>query len=110
MPEQWVAVATSDAVPPGTILPVMIGDDDAVVFRTASGRLGVVARACPHLDRDLTEGRVVGEELVCTAHGWSIGTDGSACKRNEFGRTDPKGVTTSWQCHESDGMISVDND
>ena len=105
-----IVVVSSAELPPGGIRPCTVGDDDAVVFRTASGRLGALARACPHLDRDLSDGQVVGEELVCTAHGWSITVEGAACKRNEFGRVDPKGVTHAWQAHDIDGMIVVDTD
>jgi hypothetical protein len=49
-------------------------------------------RWCPHLDHDLAEGHVDGDELVCPGHAWAFDGDGHAYKRNEFGRVDPKGT------------------
>ena len=64
---------------------------DYVLWCSESGRSCAVPRWCPHLDWDLTEAVVVGEELVCPGHGWSIAVDGRVFKRNELGREDDKG-------------------
>lgn len=110
MTEAWTGVIASDEVPPGAIVPVELDGTDAVLFRTTSGTVAAVARACPHLDADLVDGAIAGEELVCLAHGWSIHPDGRACKRNEFGREDPKGATRAWQVADRSGMICVRTD
>ena len=85
----------------------VVDGEELVVWRSATGVACAHQRRCPHLDEDLTEGFVQGEELVCAAHGWSIGCDGQVFKRNEAGRADPKGTVRTWQTRERDGKISV---
>ncbi|MDQ1480676.1 MAG: hypothetical protein QOI44_1537 [Actinomycetota bacterium] len=77
---------------PGAIEAVEIDGQECVVWRGRSGRLGSGPRFCPHLDHDLAEGFVSGDELVCAGHGWAFDGAGHAYKRNEFGRADPKGT------------------
>jgi hypothetical protein len=72
------------------VVAVEVEGEEFVVWRGASGRLGSAPRRCPHLDWDLAEAHVVGDELVCPGHGWSFDGAGGACKRNEHGRADPK--------------------
>ncbi|MEA2817995.1 MAG: hypothetical protein QOI93_5906 [Rhodospirillaceae bacterium] len=67
-----------------------------------------MARWCPHLDWDLTEAAIDGDELVCQGHGWSLRADGCALKRNEFGREDPKGKVRMWPVRERDSRIEID--
>ncbi|MBM5790533.1 MAG: Rieske 2Fe-2S domain-containing protein [Cyanobacteria bacterium M_surface_10_m1_298] len=47
-----------------------------VVFRTASGRVGALPEACPHRRMSLATGKVRGEMLVCSYHGWQFDADG----------------------------------
>jgi phenylpropionate dioxygenase-like ring-hydroxylating dioxygenase large terminal subunit len=92
------------SIAPGT---VAAWDDDVVVWRGESGALCAMQRQCPHLDWDLAEATVVGDELVCPGHGWSFDAQGHACKRNLFGRADPKGVVDAFAVREVDGEIRV---
>ena len=78
---------------------------EVVVWRTADGSIGIVARQCPHLDWDLVEGVPDGSTLRCPGHGWSIDADGRVYKRNEFGREDDKGCTQHWSSTVRDGKI-----
>ena len=77
---------------PGAIAAVEIDGHECVVWRGRGGRLGSAPRFCPHLDSDLAEGFVSGDELVCAGHGWAFDGAGHTYKRNEFGRADPKGT------------------
>jgi phenylpropionate dioxygenase-like ring-hydroxylating dioxygenase large terminal subunit len=97
----------SDEVPPGAIVPVEIDGTGFVVWRGASGSLGSAPRWCPHLDTDLTEGAVVDDELVCTAHGWSFDCAGHAFKRTELGRIDPKDDIQTVTICEAGGTIAL---
>jgi phenylpropionate dioxygenase-like ring-hydroxylating dioxygenase large terminal subunit len=81
--------------------------DDVVVWRGASGELCAMYRFCPHLDEDLAEATVVGDELVCHGHGWSFDGRGHAYKRNLFGRADPKGEIETFDVSEVDGEVRV---
>jgi nitrite reductase/ring-hydroxylating ferredoxin subunit len=107
VPEDWERVITTEAVPERRVVAVEIDDDEAVTWRTRSGAPCVMARRCPHLDWDLTDAIVTGDELLCAGHGWSLRADGVALKRNEFGREDAKGTIRTWRARDRDGWIEV---
>ncbi|MDQ1449818.1 MAG: 5,5-dehydrodivanillate O-demethylase oxygenase subunit [Actinomycetota bacterium] len=93
---------------PGAIEAVEIDGHECVVWRGRSGRLGSGPRFCPHLDHDLAEGFVSGDELVCAGHGWAFDGAGHTYKRNEFGRADPKGTVIALTLKEdADGIDGV---
>ena len=98
----------TDDLPTGRVVAVEIDDEEAVAWRTDDRQPCVMARRCPHLDWDLTEAIVVGDELLCAGHGWSLRSDGAALKRTEYGREDPKGTIRTWSARERDGWIEVD--
>lgn len=94
-----------DPLVPGAIEAVEIDGHECVVWRGSNGRLGSAPRFCPHLDHDLTEGYVSGDELVCAGHGWAFDGKGITYKRNEFGRVDPKGTVIALTLTEdADGI------
>jgi len=94
-----------DPLAPGAIEAVEIDGHECVVWRGRSGRLGSAPRFCPHLDNDLTEGYVSGDELVCAGHGWAFDGAGHTYKRNEFVRVDPKGTVIALELTEdTDGI------
>jgi phenylpropionate dioxygenase-like ring-hydroxylating dioxygenase large terminal subunit len=91
----------------GTIAPVEVDGHECVVWRGRSGRLGSAPRFCPHLDSDLAEGYIEGDELVCAGHGWAFDGRGNVYKRNEFGRADPKGTVLALTLEEDPDGIEV---
>jgi phenylpropionate dioxygenase-like ring-hydroxylating dioxygenase large terminal subunit len=97
-----------DALIPGAIVAVEVEGHACVVWRGRSGRLGSAPRFCPHLDHDLTEGHVAGDELVCAGHGWAFDGTGCTYKRNEFGRVDPKGTVLALVIREDAFGIEAD--
>lgn len=108
MSETWDPVLPTDDLTAGRVLAVEVGDEEAVAWRARDRRPCVMARRCPHLDWDLTEAIVVGDELLCAGHGWSLRFDGAALKRNEYGREDPKGTIRTWPARDRHGWIEVD--
>jgi phenylpropionate dioxygenase-like ring-hydroxylating dioxygenase large terminal subunit len=50
---------------------------DIVLFRTASGQIGALDNCCPHRRMKLSLGRVIGERLQCTYHGWTYDCQGA---------------------------------
>ena len=89
-------------VPPGAIVAIDVDGDDYIVWRARSGDLCAMPRWCPHLDSDLAEeGVVIGDELMCRAHGWSFDT-------NEQGREDPKDDVETLRVAEVDGQVYVE--
>lgn len=51
-----------------------------VVWRTRTGRVGVLSDLCVHRGGALSSGKVDGEHVTCPYHGWAYRTDG-ACAR-----------------------------
>ena len=96
------------ALRPGAIVAVDVDGHECVVWRGRSGRLGSAPRFCPHLDHDLTEGHVEGDELVCGGHGWAFDGAGHTFKRNELGRADPKGTVIELVLREDAGGIDAE--
>jgi len=96
-----------DPLAPGAIAPVEVNGDEFVVWRGRSGRLGSAPRLCPHLDSDLAEGYLAGDELVCAGHGWAFDGRGNVYKRNQFGRVDPKGTVVALTLTEDSGSVEV---
>ena len=107
MPEAPKVVLSSADLPAGRVVAVDLADEEAVIWRAPDGSPCVMARWCPHLDWDLTEAAIDGDELVCQGHGWSLRADGCALKRNEFGREDAKGKVRMWPAEERDGRIEI---
>jgi len=100
-------VLRSDEVAPRGVVPLVVDGAEYVVWRGVSGALGSAPRRCPHLDWDLIDARVVGDELLCPGHGWSFDCSGRATKRNEFGRVDDKGSVEHLALSERGGRIQV---
>ena len=84
-PWGWFALCTSGAVPAGTARPARFGEDELVVWRDASGRLGVARAWCPHLGAHLGHvGRVRGDVLECGFHGFRFDAAGQ-CRATGYG-------------------------
>lgn len=92
----------------GRVVAVDVDGEEFVVWRGSSGALGSAPRRCPHLDHDLVEGHVAGDELVCPGHGWAFDGCGQVYKRNEFGRVDPKGNVDVLTLRVEQGTVVVD--
>jgi phenylpropionate dioxygenase-like ring-hydroxylating dioxygenase large terminal subunit len=98
----------TSAVATGEVRAVDIDRTEYVLWRGRDGRLRSGPRRCPHLDHDLAEGYVDGDELVCPGHAWAFDGDGRAFKRNEFGRVDAKGTVETLLIRETDGTVDVE--
>ena len=95
------------AVGAGEVRAVDVDGAGFVVWRGDDGRVRSAPRICPHLDHDLAEGYVVGDELACAGHGWGFDGAGHAFKRNELGRVDPKGSVPVLRIEEHDAIIEL---
>ena len=79
IPAGWALLCSERELRRGPIVRQVLGQR-LVVFRTATGRIGVLDSRCAHLGADLARGRVAGETLVCPYHSWSYRPDGT-CER-----------------------------
>lgn len=87
-----IRLCAGEAVPPGAVVAVTVGDEDLVVWRGHDGVVCVMEARCPHQWSHLAaEGAVDGDELVCCSHWWRFRRDGSGWKVNVNGRRDRKG-------------------
>lgn len=88
-PSGWYAVALSGDVRAGERIHRNFAGRDVVIYRCASGRAVVSDAYCPHLGAHLgIHGRVVGEELACTFHGFRFDCSG-ACVATGYGTKPP---------------------
>src|SRR5215467_10562141 len=77
MRQYWVPAAlSSELLPDGTPLRLMLLGEKLVAFRDSSGRVGVLDHRCPHRCASLFLGRNEGNGLRCIYHGWKFETDG----------------------------------
>jgi nitrite reductase/ring-hydroxylating ferredoxin subunit len=76
----WQPVALSEelAEPDGPPLRITVMGEELVAFRDTEGRVGVVARRCPHRGADLFFGRNEECGLRCVYHGWKFDVTGKA--------------------------------
>jgi phenylpropionate dioxygenase-like ring-hydroxylating dioxygenase large terminal subunit len=79
-PNSWYYVGHMDEIGRKPLRFELPNGQAFVAFRTASGRLGVLAARCCHMNADLARGCVVGERIACPLHGWEYATDGR-CER-----------------------------
>ena len=58
--------------------PVMfqLCNEEIVLFRSATGKIGALKNRCPHRGMRLSQGWVEGEEVVCPYHAWRYAADG----------------------------------
>jgi 3-ketosteroid 9alpha-monooxygenase subunit A len=77
IPNGWFQVAYDDEVKPGDVLPLRYFGKDLVLFRTASGELGLLDAFCPHLGAHLGHGgKIEGESIRCPFHAWQFSSKG----------------------------------
>lgn len=75
-PEAWYPAARSVDLSPGSSTSGEVAGLPYVLFRTAGGALSALDAHCPHMGAHLRHARVVGEDLLCPLHHWTIGSDG----------------------------------
>jgi nitrite reductase/ring-hydroxylating ferredoxin subunit len=75
-PWSWYAVAASQDLGPGKILPIVLSGENIVVWRAHDGRASAWRDRCPHRGMRLSLGATSGDSLVCPYHGWTFGPDG----------------------------------
>ncbi len=92
----------------GTPVRVRLLGEDLVAFRDSSGRIGMLAAACPHRLASLALGRNEEGGLRCIYHGWKFGADGACIDMP----TEPEGYnfkdrlsTRAYPVREAGGIV-----
>ena len=89
IPTGWFFVDYSESLKPGELRNVELFDQEWVLFRTESGKVGLTDPYCPHLGAHIGHGgAVVGEHIRCPFHHWEYDTAGW-CKHIPYGKLTP---------------------
>ena len=73
---KWYLACLNEELDVRNPLPKKMLGRELVVFRTASGRIGVTEDRCCHRNVNLSLGYVQGERITCAYHGWEYNTQG----------------------------------
>jgi len=105
IPLGWYTVATSKEVKPGQVLPVKYFGQELILYRTETGEARLVDAYCPHMGAHLAHGKVQGDTLRCSFHGFEFGGDGR-CVRTGYGKAVPrKAKLGTWPIREHNGFV-----
>jgi 3-ketosteroid 9alpha-monooxygenase subunit A len=89
IPVGWYFVDYSDTLKPGELRNVFLLDQEWVLFRGESGKVGLSDPYCAHLGAHMGHGgKVCGEHLRCPFHHWEYDTEGW-CKKVPYGKNQP---------------------
>lgn len=93
IPDQWYAIERAELVKRKPRHVRRMGDD-LVLWRDSRDVVHAMIDRCPHKGVRLSEGRVVGDELVCAYHGFRYGADGRCTHMPVLGRAGkpPRGM------------------
>jgi len=107
--QYWQPAALVEELSPSRpLVPVKLLGEDLVLFRDASGRLGLIDRHCPHRGADLCFGRLEDGGLRCAFHGWLFDVTGQ-CLEQPAEPADSKAYRhmrhRAYACEERNGII-----
>src|SRR3989442_1175931 len=100
----WHPVLCSRDLPRDRPAGVRVTGRDLAIFRTRGGSLGALEDKCVHRRLKLSVGKVVGEKLQCSYHGWSFTTAGAG---ESPGTPKLYACAKSYACAEAFGAIWV---
>ncbi|WP_235829485.1 Rieske 2Fe-2S domain-containing protein [Croceicoccus estronivorus] len=89
IPYGWFMIEESAKLPVGEIRNIQAFDQEWVLFRGESGKVGLSDPFCPHLGAHLGHGGVVdGDNIRCPFHHWEFDADGW-CKAIPYAKIMP---------------------
>jgi 5,5'-dehydrodivanillate O-demethylase len=77
----WYPVCFSRELAEFPVKAVRLLGENWAVYRTPSGRLGIVEEQCPHRRASLAYGVVEPDGIRCGYHGWYFGLDGTCLEQ-----------------------------
>ena len=105
----WYVACASAELKRGGVLSRTVLGLPLALFRNQGGAVGAVLDRCPHRNVPLSGGRVVGDNLECSYHGWQFDPLG-VCRRvpGHCGEHEhPARNATSLATREQDGFVWV---
>lgn len=73
---RWYLACLDEELEIKNPLPKKMLGRELVIFKTASGKIGVTEDRCCHRNVNLSLGFIEGEQIKCSYHGWEYNTDG----------------------------------
>lgn len=108
-PQSWAMLMPSKSLKPGKVLAVECFGQPMALFRTESGKLGLIDRFCPHQGASFACGGVKSETVVCPFHSWEFGVDGGCKKIPDVPKIPPHARVDKLPVREHLGYIWVFN-
>lgn len=102
--DHWQPMVSSRSLRRRRVVGARLADKEIAIFRTATGQVGALDEQCPHRRMRLSEGRVLGERLMCSYHGWTFGCDGMG---ESPGTPKMQACASTWDAREEHGYIWV---
>jgi phthalate 4,5-dioxygenase len=111
MRQYWIpAVASSELVPGGAPVRVLLLGEKLVAFRQKSGVVGILDHKCPHRCVSLFYGRNEDGGLRCSYHGWKFDTNGQCIDMPNVAphqRFEKKVQAKAYPTYERAGLVWV---
>jgi nitrite reductase (NADH) small subunit len=76
-----IKVANLHQVRTGSPLVVEVGDCK-IALSNVGGVIRAYENACPHVGAPLSEGVIIGDEIICPLHHWSFHVETGVCTSN----------------------------
>jgi nitrite reductase/ring-hydroxylating ferredoxin subunit len=110
-PSGWYTVAFSRELRRRALRSFKFAGQDVVLFRSASGRPGLLPAHCPHMGAHLgVGGELRGESLRCPMHGFEFDTEGHCTKTGYGTRPPPKCRAQAFPLLEQNGLVLAYHD
>jgi nitrite reductase/ring-hydroxylating ferredoxin subunit len=84
---EFIPVATTDELPPGSRKTVVVGEREVALFNVA-GTFYAIDNTCPHQGGPLGEGWLEGTVVTCPWHAWCFDLRTGAMTLGEFSQID----------------------
>ncbi len=85
----WYAVAWAKDVKPEEIVRVVIWEQAIALFRDSQNQIQAVENVCPHKGVSMDKGKVQGDAIACSYHGWEFNGQGE-CVNIPYWNSDQK--------------------
>jgi len=110
-PTGWAALAFSDELSIGEVIPTRAYGRDLVLFRGEDGRPAVLDAYCPHMGAHLGHGgEIDGVDIVCPFHGWRWSPEGTCVGDSSSRARPPSARISSWPTRDRNGFIFIWHD
>jgi aminopyrrolnitrin oxygenase len=105
LPAAWYPLCRADDLKRGTVVPVQIDGAAYAVWRSALGKVSVLAATCCHVGANLARGMVVEEALQCPLHHWRYDTEGLCVQIPGAAKIPGRARQVALPCTEAYGLV-----